>query len=83
MADLHEIGLKMREWRFKELSLLHYHPPSPSKVHIVLLAMNGPLAAELKFRENTALVGRIAWWAKRTSAGEANSIRPTSMSAAW
>ena len=31
-----------------------------SKVHIVLLGMNGPLAAELKFRENTALVGRIA-----------------------
>ena len=31
-----------------------------SKVHIVLLAMNGPLAAELKFRGNAALVGRIA-----------------------
>ena len=29
-------------------------------MHIVLLAMNGPLAAELKFRGNTALVGRIA-----------------------
>ena len=67
-ADLRKIGLKMREWRFRELapkfhseveamSLTPLPPPpresSPLAQFWALPAMNGPLPAELKFREIT------------------------------
>ena len=60
MADLHKIGLKMREWGFRELPL----PRSPEKCtsgayFFALLPMKGPLPAELKFRENTVAIGTI------------------------
>ena len=75
MTDLHKIGLKMREWHFREvlapkfpsecgamsLTLLSsFSSPPPRKLRLwriffALPAMNGPLPAELKFRENSAL----------------------------
>ena len=65
-ADLRKIGLKMREWRFRELAPKSHSeveamsltplPPSPKEsaplAHFFALpAMNSPLPAELKFRE--------------------------------
>ena len=75
MASLCKIGLKMN-YVPKNLappsegpSSLYYSfkpPPPPKKVHLwcmffALLAMNGPLPAELKFRENTAHVVSASW----------------------
>ena len=67
-ADLHKLSLKMRECSSENLApkiparagpcpALHY-PPAPRKVHLWWIffastAMNGPLSAELKLRENT------------------------------
>ena len=56
MANLHKKGLKMREWRFKELLAptrvgpcpsLHYPlpPPPPPPQEFALLAINGPFPA--------------------------------------
>ena len=65
-ADLRKIGLKMREWRFRELApkfhsdvetmSLTLLTPSPKESALLshffaLPAMNGPLPAELKIRE--------------------------------
>ena len=58
-ADLRKRGLKMREWRFKELgfsqgeamSLTPLAPFLPRKVH--LWGMDDPLPTELRFWENT------------------------------
>ena len=63
MADLHKIGLKIWESLTPKLpskggsiSLTPLHPPRPPrKVYITLPSVNGPLPAELKFRDNTAL----------------------------
>ena len=66
-TDLRIIGLRMREWCFRELSSsisprgrgLVPHattpssPPPPPEIFFALLAMNGPLPTKLKFRENT------------------------------
>ena len=67
-ADLRKVGLKIREWRFRELAPKFHSeveamsltplPPSPKEsaplAHFFALqAMNGPLPAELKFREIT------------------------------
>lgn len=67
MADLHKLSLKMRECSSENLApkiparagpcpTLHY-PPAPRKVHLWWIffastAMNSPLSAELKLREN-------------------------------
>ena len=67
MVDLHKLSLKMRECssenfapkippRAGPCSTLHY-PPAPRKVHLWWIffastAMNSPLSAELKIREN-------------------------------
>ena len=57
MTDLCKIGLKMRVMpKFSSeggaMSLTSLPPPPTS-----LLAMNGPLPAELKFRENALFAG--------------------------
>ena len=68
MPNLHKIGLKMRELCFKNLAplrvgpraSLHYPTPPQENVplgHIFsLLAMNGPLPAQAKIRENTEYI---------------------------
>ena len=69
MAGLREIGVKMREWHFRELSswiskrgrAMSCLPPT-RKVHLwciffALPAMNGPFPADLNFRENTVYAG--------------------------
>ena len=62
MDDLHRIGLKMKEWRFKELrsssggaiSLTPWiPPPSPPSRKVHLWGIFFSLPAELKFKENT------------------------------
>ena len=71
MASLCKIGLKMN-YVPKNLaspsegpSSLYYSfnpPPPPGKcIFFALLAMNGPLPAELKFRKNTAHVVSASW----------------------
>ena len=80
-ADLHKLSLKIRECSSENLApkiparagpclALHY-PPAPRKVHLWWIffastAMNGPLPAELKLRENTGgSVWRICTWILR------------------
>ena len=75
MADLWKIGVKMREWHFRELSSwiskrgrpMSHLPPSPPStiVHLwcvffSLPAMNGPFPADLNFRENTVCAGILS-----------------------
>ena len=69
MAGLREIGVKMREWHFRELSswiskrgrAMSRLPPNQESAPLVYIfalpAMNGPFPADLNFRENTVYAG--------------------------
>ena len=69
MAGLREIGVKMREWHFRELSSwiskrgrdMSRLPPNQESAPLVYIfalpAMNGPFPADLNFRENTVYAG--------------------------
>ena len=69
MAGLREIGVKMREWHFRELSswiskrgrAMSRLPPNQESAPLVYIfalpAMNGPFPADLNSRENTVYAG--------------------------
>ena len=71
MADLCKIGVKMREWHFRELSswiskrgrAMSRLPPNQESAPLVYIfalpAMNGPFPADLNFRENTVYAGIV------------------------